>query len=72
MSTNKNIIDTFPKLLKRLSSGEGLHIPTLSKEFNIPEKTLQDNIKKYFIPLSLADIKYDRTTRNWTARKNFL
>ena len=72
MGTNKKIIDVLPKLLKRLSSGEGLNIPTLSKEFDIPEKTLQDNIKKYLLPLFIANVKYDKTTRNWTARKNFL
>lgn len=69
---NKDMIDALPNLLKRLSSGEGLHIPTLSQELEIPEKTLQDNIKKNLQPLEMADITYDHTTRHWTARKNFL
>lgn len=69
---NKNMIDALPKLLKRLSNGEGLHIPTLSAELDIPEKTIQDNIKKNLKPLEVAEIEYDNTTRNWTARKNFL
>lgn len=66
------MIDALPILLKRLSNGEGLHIPTLSLELQIPEKTLQDNIKKYLLPLKFAEIKHDHTTRNWTARRNFL
>lgn len=69
---NNNIINALPSLLKRLSSGEGLHIPTLSEELNIPPKTIQDHIKKHLLPLSIANIKYDNSTRNWTARKNFL
>ncbi|WP_345986620.1 WYL domain-containing protein [Sulfurimonas sp. HSL-1656] len=69
---NQKMIDALPRLLKRLSNGEGLHIPTLSKELDIPEKTLQDNIKKYLLPLDFADIQHDHTTRKWTARRNFL
>ena len=66
------MIDALPLLLKRLSNGESLHLPTLSLELDIPEKTLQDNIKKYLVTLEFAEIKHDHTTRNWTARKNFL
>jgi len=69
---NKNIINALPKLLRRLSNSEGLHIPTLSQELNIPEKTIQDHIKKHLVPLSIANIQFDKSTRNWTARKNFL
>lgn len=69
---NHKMIDALPLLLKRLSSGEGLHIPTLSEELKIPEKTLQDNIKKHLVPLEFAEIKHDHTTRNWTAKRNFL
>lgn len=69
---NNNIINALPSLLKRLSLGEGLHIPTLSEELSIPQSTIQDHIKKHLVPLSIANIKYDNSTRNWTARKNFL
>ena len=66
------MIDALPILLKRLSNGEALHIPTLSDELDIPPKTLQDNIKKHLVPIEIAEIKYDNSTRNWTSRRNFL
>ena len=69
---NKKIIEELPKILQRLSNGEGLHIPTLSQELGIPEKTIQDNIKKYLSPIKIVNLQYDKTTRNWTAQQNFL
>lgn len=67
------MIDALPMLLKRLSDGDSLHIPTISLELEIPEKTIQDNIKKYLVTLGdIADIQYDHSTKKWTARKNFL
>lgn len=70
---NKDMIDALPILLRRLSDGEGLHIPTISAELEIPEKTIQDNIKKYLVTLGdMADIQYDYSTKKWTARRNFL
>lgn len=66
------MIELLPRLLKRLSDGSGVHIPTLHLETGIPEKTIQDNIKKYLQPLELAEINYDHSTRNWTAKKGFL
>lgn len=69
---NHKMIDALPLLLKRLSNGESLHLPTLSLELDIPEKTLQDNIKKYLVTLEFAEVKHDHTTRTWTARRNFL
>lgn len=69
---NRDMIDALPNLLKRLSSGEGLHIPTLSQQLDIPKSTVQDHIKRYLKPIAIAGIKYDFSTRNWTAKKNFL
>lgn len=66
------MIDLLPQLLKRLSDGEGLHIPTLSNQTDIPEKTIQDNIKKYLKPIEMANVEYDNKTRNWTAKRGFL
>ncbi len=31
---NRKMIDALPKLLERLSNGEGLHIPTIQKNRN--------------------------------------
>lgn len=69
---NKGMVDILPHLLKRLSDGEGLHIPSLNFETGIPEKTIQDNIKKYLLPIEMAEVKYDNSTRNWTAKRGFL
>ncbi len=69
---NKKMIDALPKLLERLSNGEGLHIPTLVNELSVSKSTIRDYFEKYLIPLPLADIKYDRSTKNWTAKQNFL
>lgn len=66
------MIDSLPKLLIRLSNGEGLHIPTLSQELGIPESTIQDQIKRYLQPIEIAEITHDFSTRNWTAKRNFL
>lgn len=69
---NQNMIDALPRLLKRLSDGEGLHVPTLSKELSVPKNTVQEQIKRYLQPITIAEIKHDFTTRRWTAKKNFL
>lgn len=69
---NKEMIDFLPKLLIRLSDGEGLHIPTLSRDLSIPESTIQDQIKRYLQPIEIAEITHDFSTRNWTAKRNFL
>jgi len=69
---NHNIINTLPYLLKRLSNGEQLNIPRLGKELGIPQKTIQDNIKKYLLPIENADIHFDKSINAWVARQGFL
>lgn len=69
---NKNMIDALPKLLKRLSDGKGLHIPTLSEELSIAEKTIQDNIKKHLVPIEIAEIQFDKSVQKWVAKRGFL
>lgn len=66
------MIDALPELLKRVSNGEALHIPTLSKELNIPEKTLQDNIKKHLVPIEISEIRFDKSIQAWTGKHGFL
>lgn len=66
------MIDLLPTLLKKLASGEGLNVNELSKQHNIPPKTLQDNIKKNLQALFPEDIKYSPSTHNWYSEKNFL
>ena len=72
MSLNHDIINTLPFLLKRLSNGEQLNIPRLSEELGIPQKTIQDNIKKYLQPIENADIHFDKSINAWVARQGFL
>lgn len=69
---NKDMIDALPKLLKQLSDGEILHIPTLSNDLGIPSKTIQDNIKKHLVPLELAEIHFDKSVQGWVAKRGFL
>ena len=69
---NQKMIDALPKLLERLSNGEGLNIPRLHKEFGVSTSTIRDYFDKYLVPLPLANIKYDHSTKNWTAKQNFL
>lgn len=66
------MIDALPRLLKRLSDGEGLNIPTLSQEFSIADKTIQDNIKKHLVPIEIAEIRFDKSMQNWVAKRGFL
>ncbi len=66
------MIDALPKLLKRLSDGKGLHIPTLSEELSIAEKTIQDNIKKHLVPIEIAEIQFDKSVQKWVAKRGFL
>ena len=69
---NKAIINILPTLLKRLSNGEQLKIPRLSEDLGIPQKTIQDNIKKYLQPIENADIHFDKSVNAWVARQGFL
>jgi len=69
---NHKMIDALPKLLKKISNGEALHIPTLSDELDIPRKTLQDNIKKHLVPIEIAEIHFDKSVQAWTGKHGFL
>lgn len=69
---NKDLLNALPSLLKRLSNGEQLNIPCLSEELNIPQKTIQDNFKKYLQPIENADIHFDKSVNAWVARQGFL
>ncbi len=72
MKVNKEMIELLPVLLKKLSNGEGLNISDLSKQYDIPTKTVQENIKKNLQGLFPDDIKYSASTHNWYSDKNFL
>jgi len=72
MRINKSMIDILPILLKRLSNGESLHIPTLSIQFSIPKSTLVNNFSTVLVPLFPNYIQYDNSTKNWYSTKNFL
>lgn len=69
---NQTIIDLLPKLLRQLSNGQPIHIPTISKQYAIPEKTIQDNIKKYLVPIEIAEIRFDKSIQKWIAKRGFL
>lgn len=72
MRINQDMINLLPMFLKKLADGESLHIPTLSIQYSIPHKTMQDNIKKNLQTLFPEDIKYSYSTHNWYSEKNFL
>jgi predicted DNA-binding transcriptional regulator YafY len=72
MRVNKDMIRILPVLLKRLSNGQSLSTKALSKEFSIPSKTIQENIKKYFLKLYPDEIYFSRSTNTWNAKTNFL
>jgi len=69
---NKDLLNALPLLLKRLSNGEQLNIPRLSEELSVPQKTIQDNFKKYLQPIENADIHFDKSINAWMARQGFL
>ena len=66
------MIKLLPLLLKRLSSGQSLHLPSIAEEFGIPKNTLVNNMKDVICPLFPKEILYDNSTKNWYAKKNFL
>ena len=72
MRINKKMIGILPILLKRLSNGNSLHLPTLAEEFSIPKNTLVNNLKEVICPLFPKEILYDNSTKQWYAKKNFL
>ena len=72
MRINKKMINILPLLLKRLSNGDSLHLPSVAEEFSIPKNTLVNNLKEIISPLFPKDIFYDNSTKNWYAKKNFL
>ncbi|WP_200764026.1 helix-turn-helix transcriptional regulator [Nitrosophilus alvini] len=69
---NQDIINALPKILRRLSNGETLNIPALSEELGIPQKTIQDNFKKYLTPIENAEVHFDKSVQGWVARQGFL
>lgn len=72
MRVNEDMINLLPILLKKLSNGESLNLPSLHKTYNLPLRTLQSNFTNVLIPLFPDDIKYDDSTKNWYSTKNFL
>ena len=72
MRINKKMIQLLPRLLKRLSSGQSLHLPSIAEEFSIPKNTLVNNMKDVICPLFPKEILYDNSTKQWYAKKNFL
>jgi len=66
------MINILPVLLKSLANGESLNIAFLHEQYEIPERTLRENIKKNLLPLFPEDIAYDHKTKNYYAKRNFL
>ena len=71
-TVNKELLNILPSLLKQLSNGEVINIPKLSKELKIPPKTIQDNFKKYLLPIENANIHFDKSLNGWVAKQGFL
>lgn len=72
MRINKTMIKVLPLLLKRLSNGKSLHLPSVALEFDIPKNTLVNNLNEVMIPLFPKSILYDNSTKNWYSKDNFL
>jgi len=72
LRVNKKMINILPILLKRLSDGQSLSTSKLSDEFNIPTKTIQDNINKHLKKLYPDNIMFSKSTNQWYSTKNFL
>lgn len=72
MKINEDMINILPILLKSLANGESLNIASLHARYEIPERTLRENIKKNLLPLFPDDIAYDHKTKNYYAKRNFL
>lgn len=66
------MVNILPILLKRLSFGQSLSTEQLSKEFNVPSKTIQDNINKHLKKLYPENILFSKSTNMWYSNKNFL
>lgn len=66
------MINILPVLLKSLAKGESLNVAYLHVHYDIPERTIRENIKKNILPLFPNDIAYDNKTKNYYAKRNFL
>ena len=72
MKINEDMINILPILLKNLANGKSLNVASLHGYYEIPERTIRENIKKNLIPLFPDDIVYDNKTKNYYAKRNFL
>jgi len=72
MRVNQNIVKLLPILLKKLSYGEKLSTKQLSEEYNIPHRTIHDNITKHLKKLYPDNIQFSKSTNTWYANKNIL
>lgn len=72
MRINENMIKLLPILLKKLSNGESLSTKQLSEKYNIPHRTIHDNINKHLKKIYPENIKFDKSTNSWYSNKNVL
>lgn len=66
------MINILPILLKNLANGESLNVASVHANYDIPVRTIRENIKKNLLPLFPDDIAYDNKTKNYYAKRNFL
>ncbi len=72
MRINKKMITILPTLLKRLSNGENLSTNELSKTYDIPHRTIHDNIQKHLKKLYPENIQFSKSSNKWYSDKNIL
>jgi predicted DNA-binding transcriptional regulator YafY len=61
-----------PIIFKKLSNGESLSTKQLSEEYNIPHRTIHDNITKHLKKLYPDNIKFSKSSNMWYSTKNIL
>lgn len=72
MRINKKMISLLPILLKKLSNGESLSTSQLSKIYEIPHRTIHDNINKHLKKIYPENIHFNKSTNCWYSNKNVL
>lgn len=72
MRINEEMIKLLPLLLKKLSNGESLSTKQLSERYNIPQRTINDNINKHLKKIYPENIKFNKSNNVWFSNKNIL
>lgn len=72
MRINKRMLSLLPILLKKLSNGESISTSYLSLKYEIPHRTIHDNINKHLKKIYPEYINFDKSTNMWYSNRNML